>query len=271
MKSLIFLPVGILLAAVMSVSTPPPESARAQVSIAEAGSRVSVNEIDAAPRIVLADSYKVGEKIVVSFEGDTIEDAEASLHWTLPPTVQSEAGSGDGRRLLLWASPGLYDIQLNVSYSLDVMVPDQDNPGKSKVRKVTFPPYIYHAKLNVGGVVPPEPGPGPQPEPDKPLTGLAALIPDREKRHAAAEFYEDLALAAGRELYTSTSHFRTAYRAAIATAQASGELPKGLAPIDKPISDRIAAAIGLADVALDAAKRDALVIELRRIATELRQ
>lgn len=228
----------------------------------------------AQPGIVVQPSYKLGEKIVVQFEGDTIEDAEASLHWTLPPTVQSEAGSSDGRRLLLWAPSGLYDIKLQMSYTLDVMVPDKDKPGEFKVRKITFPPYEYSAQFKVGDVVPPPPGPAPGPDPTPPgpappLTGLAALVPDAAKRALVAEFYADLAAASNQ--FVSTSHFRNAYRAAIAAAQTSGELPTGLAALDKPISDRIAAAIGLADVPMDAAKQAALSTALTAIAQELKQ
>lgn len=227
----------------------------------------------AQPGIVVQPSYKLGEKIVVQFEGDTIEDAEASLHWTLPPTVQSEAGSSDGRRLLLWAPSGLYDIKLQMSYTLDVMVPDKDKPGEFKVRKITFPPYEYSAQFKVGDAPSPPgptpPGPTPPPGPAPPLTGLAALVPDAAKRALVAEFYADLAAASNQ--FVTTSHFRNAYRAAIAAAQTSGELPTGLAALDKPISDRIAAAIGLADTAMDAAKQAALAAELNRIAQELKQ
>lgn len=230
---------------------------------------------DALPHIeVQATPFKVGEKIVVSLIGDTIPDAETSLHWTLPPTVQSEAGSSDGRRLLLWAPPGLYDVKARVSYTLDVLTPDPADPAKTKVRKVTFPPYEYATQFKVEGSVPgptpPEPEPGPKPPgPDVPLTGLAALVPDKEKRMLVAEFYEDL--AAGSVAYVSTGHFRTGYRAAIAAAQGSNELPKGIAALDKPISDRITAVIGLADVLMDSVKQAALAAELNRIAKELRQ
>ena len=224
----------------------------------------------ATPQIVVQPSYKLGEKIVVEFQGETIQDAETSLDWTLPPTVQSEAGSSDGRRLLLWAPSGLYNIELRTSYTLEVLVPDPDKPGESKVRKVTFPPYTYTAQFAVEGTVPGPVPPGPEPPgPKPPLTGLAALVPDAAKRVIVAEFYEDLAAASAQ--FVSTSHFRAAYRKAIADAQASGELPKGISALDKPISDRIAAAIGLADVKLDAAKQAALAAELNNIAKELRQ
>ena len=222
-----------------------------------------------AQKIVVEPSYKLGQKIVVQFEGTTIEDAETSLNWTLPPTVQSESGSSDGRRLLLWAPSGLHDIKLSVSYTMEVLVPDPADPTKTKVRRVTFPPYEYAAQIKVDGFPVPGPQPPPPVDPDKPLTGLALLVPDSAKRALVAEFYDDLAASVG--LYTSTSHFRSAYRSAIATAQGSGLLPKGIAALDKPISDRIAAAIGLADVTMDQAKRDALAAALTAVAKELKQ
>ncbi len=246
--------------------TLPTAQAAVAESVVEPSSTVTIEvateRFEETPRIEVKPNYKVGEKIEINFVGDTVTDAEASLHWTLPPTVQSEAGSSDGRRLLVWASPGLYDVKLNVSYSLDVLVPDPNDSTKTKVRRLVLPAYEYVATFKVGDV------PDPKPEPDAPLTGLAALVPDRAKRVACSEFFDDLAQAASEGAFTSTSHFRAAYRKAIADAQASGDLPKGIAALDAPISTRIGTAIGLADGPLNQA---ALVAELKAIAKELDQ
>lgn len=234
----------------------------------------TVATTEEAPRIAVKPTFKVGEKIEISFLSDgtnVFEDAETSLHWTLPPTVQSEAGSSDGRRLLAWAPPGLYDVKLRASYTLDVLVPDPADTTKTKVRKVTFPAYEYAAQFRVEGLVPgPQPDPDPNPNP-APLTGLAVYVPDAAKRALTAEFYEDLAAEVAKNAFVSTSHFRAGYRAAILNAQTSGVLPKGIAALDQPVSDRIAAAIGLADVQLDQSKRDALAAVLNGVAKELRQ
>ena len=236
----------------------------------------TVATTEEAPRIAVKPTFKVGEKIEISFLSDgtnVFEDAETSLHWTLPPTVQSEAGSSDGRRLLAWAPPGLYDVKLRASYTLDVLVPDPADTTKTKVRKVTFPAYEYTAQFRVEGVVPgPDPQPDPNPNPDpKPLTGLAVYVPDAAKRALTAEFYEDLAAEVAKNAFVSTSHFRAGYRAAILSAQTSGALPKGLTALDQPVSTRISDAIGLADVPLDQSKRDALAAVLNGVAKELRQ
>lgn len=223
-----------------------------------------------AQKIGVAPSYKLGEKIVIEFTGgNTIEDAETKLDWTLPPALVTEAGSNDGRRLLAWTTePGKYPIKLQASYTLDVVVPDPADPTKTKTRKITFPPYVYEAEFTVVGNGPTPPNPPPV-DPDKPLTGLALLVPDKANRILAAEFYSDLAIAV--PLYSTTTHFRSGYRAAIAASQGSGALPKGISAIDKPISDRITAAIGLADAPMDAAKQAALAAVLNGVAQELNQ
>lgn len=226
-----------------------------------------ITNADEKPQIVLQPSYKEGEKIAIVFRGKTIEDAESSLLWTLPPTVQSEAGSSDGRRLLLWATPGSYSIELSEQLTLEVLVPDPADPSKFKTRKVTFPAYTYTATLIVESRVPVPPEP-PKPDPNVPLVGLAQFVPDAAKRALVREFYEDFAAEAAKGTYVTTGHFRAAYRAALAEAQANGSLPKGIAPLDKPVSDRIALAIGLADGPVDAAK---LAAVLTTVAQELNQ
>jgi hypothetical protein len=203
-----------------------------------------LSETADVPGIALNASYKLGEKIVVEFKGDTVQDAQSNLSWTLPPTVQSESGSTDGRRLLLWAPAGSYPITLRVQYSLDVLAPDPTDPTKSVIRKLTLPPYEYRTTLVVGDAPPPIIPPGP-PQPT-PLTGLAALVPDPAKRAKAAEFYADLGTVATNGGYKTTQHFFTAYRQTIAAAQSQGILPKGLVALDQPISDRIQAVLGLA-------------------------
>lgn len=265
---------AVILALLAGQSVPgqqwPDTVAAQQLQTVEPSSAVvvSVTTTDTAPQIVVQPSYKLGEKIVVEFLGASVADAEASLHWTLPPTVQSESGSSDGRRLLLWAPSGLHDLKLSVSYSLDVLVPDPDSPGKSKIRKLVLPAYTYTAQFKVGDGVP-DPVPGPKPDPNVPLTGLAALVPDAVKRHLVSEFYADLSQAVANGAFVTTTHFRNGYRKAIADAQGSGALPKGIAALDPIISGRISVAIGLVpDAALNT---QALVSVLNGVSQELSQ
>jgi hypothetical protein len=127
--------------------------------------------------------------------------------------------------------------------------------------------------VTIGKAIPPTPPdptpvpPGPQPGPIPPL---AALVPNRAHRLLLAEWYTDMAAAVRADAYTSTSHFRNGYRLAIDQAQSTGKLPTGISAVDKPISDKIAAAIGLGDVPLDEAKKDALAATLDSVAAEFR-
>ncbi len=124
---------------------------------------------------------------------------------------------------------------------------------------------MHSTPFVIEGAVP-GPGPGPGPIPQQTLRDL---LPSDEHREKWATFFGDLAIVAKTGAYSTTAGFRNGYRQAIATAQAAGNLPKGAAAIDKPVSDRIAAAIGLADTTLDAAKQAALVACLESISAEI--
>jgi hypothetical protein len=122
--------------------------------------------------------------------------------------------------------------------------------------------------VTIGKAIPPTPvppGPGPGPIPP-----LAALIPDRASRTLLAEFYGDLAAAVRAGAFSSTSHFREAYRLAISQAQSTGKLPTGLSAVDKPISERIKAAITLSDVPLGPINTTALAAVLDSVAADFK-
>ena len=113
--------------------------------------------------------------------------------------------------------------------------------------------------------------PTPKPNPPGPLSPLAALIPDPAHRALIAEFYADMAGVVREGGAATVADFYAAQRRAVDAAQANGKLPKGLAAINKPISDRITAALGgTENTPIDATKRAALAAALDGIAAEFR-
>lgn len=112
-------------------------------------------------------------------------------------------------------------------------------------------------------------GADPTPNP-KPPGPLAALVPDPAHRALLAEFYSDMAEAVRSGAFKTTTHFRAGQQEAIKVAKANGKLPTTLGAINTPISERIVAAIGLAEVPLDDAKKTALVASLESIAADFK-
>lgn len=221
-------------------------------------------------RVVAAERYEVGQKIELLVEGGSVPNATAVYSWTIPLGVAEERVD-DGRRMLLWARPGEYVVTLNAYYTIVIPTQDPENPDKWVPTSYTLPPYTATVQFKVGSYTPPAPEPAPEPAPGPRPGTLGELVPVAAYRALLVDFFQDLADAVDQGLFTTTGHFRSGYRRAISDGKASGALPKdGLTAIDKPISDRLAAAVGLEDVPLDAAKKSALVNELKLISGEFK-
>lgn len=157
-----------------------------------------------APHIVIADRYELGQKIVLAVSGTALEGAQATYAWTIEG-VDSEAADG-GKRLYVWSKSGTYRVDLAVTYTIQILVPDPKDPTKGVPKGLTLPPYIYTATLRVGDAEP-DPVPPPDPPPNPP-TGLAALVPNPAHRALLAEFYSDMATVVRAGGPTTTTHFR---------------------------------------------------------------
>jgi hypothetical protein len=231
-------------------------------------------------QIIVPAESKLGEPIVASVQGDTPEGAKVVYDWRSGAGV-SFLPVDDGRSLHVWAKPGTHRLEVTVATQvirkIVVFVPDPEFPTdvtKAKLQTLEIAESLdvkrHEATFKVeGGAPEPPPGPeppGPLPEP-KPGT-LGALVP-AEARVPLAEFYADWASTVRSGVIASTSHFRTAHQQAATALQASGRLPS-LAAVNKPISDKLAAAIGLEDASLDVAKRELLAAALDSIAKEFR-
>lgn len=119
----------------------------------------------------------------------------------------------------------------------------------------------------------PGPAPGPAPSPVVPSAELAKLVPDREFRAELSRFYSDLADLVQRDTagkIETTEQFRDVQQAAVTllTQRRGVGVMMGF---NEAISQRVAVAIGLEPVAMDANKRTALVQVLTSIAGELAQ
>lgn len=125
---------------------------------------------------------------------------------------------------------------------------------------------LHSAPFVIEGTAPaPTPGPGPQPP--APAVTLASLVPDEKAREQLATFYGDLASSVKAGLFTTVAHFRAGQQMAIKTAQAQGNLPKGLAAINAPIQERLDKAV-VSEGPLDVGKTAAIVAALESIAAD---
>lgn len=112
----------------------------------------------------------------------------------------------------------------------------------------------------------PLPAPGPTPAPVVPMQTLRTLV-DAKSAAELAAFYRDFARAVTAGGCSSVGVFREAHQSAMNTLQDA--LPaEGWAAINAPIDQRLQAAVGLADVTLEPAKRAALAGALTGIAQE---
>lgn len=225
------------------------------------------------PHIVGKAQYQLGEKIALSFDGATPPDAVISFSWRCDGTEFERQGTA-GDVLYVWTTkPGVYTAELIVTYQITMLKPGPNfkNDKTDLVETtLTLPlPTLKHV-LAVGTPEPePEPSPQPGPTPGPRPGSLGALISSATVRATLVELFTDLAQAVRDGAFTSTGHFRAGYRKTIADAKASGELPaEGLTPIDKPISDRITAAIGLSDTVLDDVKKTKLAETLASVSGE---
>lgn len=228
-------------------------------------------------QIIAPAESKLGEPIVASVQGDAPEGAKVVYDWRSGAGV-SFLPVDEGRSLHVWAKPGTHRLECTVATQvirkIVVFVPDPAFPTdvtKAKLQTLEIAESLdvkrHEATFKVEGGSPPGPEPpGPLPDP-KPGT-LGALVP-AEAREPLAEFYADWASTVRSGAIASTGHFRTAHQQAATALQAAGKLPS-IAAVNKPISDKIAAAVGLDDVALDIAKRELLAAALDSIAKEFR-
>lgn len=204
----------------------------------------------AVPGIKCESKYALGRKIVLEFVGSALDGAEAKLDWTLPTGAEYEAQS-DGKRLLVWAAPGYYEVRLVVTYTIMVMVPDPADATKGIAKRVTLPPYVYANSFTVGEAPTPtptpQPDPAPTPAPTPELSELGKLVPNAAYRKLLCEFFADLASAVADGQFDTLGHFHASYHASVAKAKEQGLLPSeagALTPIDKPVAARIVAAVG---------------------------
>lgn len=212
--------------------------------------------------IAFEESYDLGEPIIGRI-ADLGADADVGVVIREVVTINGVEVIGAaeastrvvGQEVFAWGKPAKYQAELTAAVIED---------GKPKrLRGVAVFVVVGH-----GPQPPPDP-PEPDPVPPTP-TGLGALVPDPAHRALLAEFFGDLAAEVRKEAFANTSHFRAGYRKAIADGKTTGQLPTGLSAIDKPVSDRLSAAIGLNDVPLDPALRTALANVLDGIAGEFK-
>lgn len=205
----------------------------------------------AQSKIEVPERVALGEPIVASVrlpEGGKVA-------WKAGPGVSLvDVGLG---RVHLWAKPGQGRIEAVVVSVADGQL------GSLEWLDATF--TVGDAPPTPPGPEPPTP-PDPQPEP-QPGT-LASLVP-AEARLPLAEFYADWAKTIRSGTVTTTGQFRTAHQQSMKALQ-DVLAASGWAAINKPISDRIAAAVGLADATLDATKREALAVALDAISREFK-
>jgi len=163
---------------------------------------------------------------------------------------------GDGGRVHCWAPPGEHWLRCNV-FRVD---------WESRQFRVEQHRAAFRVDGATPGPDPPEPGPAPPPV--DPPGQLAALLPAGADRAKFAEFYRDLAAVVEAETATmTTGQFREVQRLSVERFKAERRLPDAPA-LNKPISDRIAAAIGMDDRPMDTALKAELVAALRRIAED---
>ena len=203
-------------------------------------------------------TVELGQPIVASV---TLPEG-GKVAWKAGPGV-SLIDVGEGKAHL-WAQPGTGSIEAVVVSVKDGQLGSLDwlsatfqvGPAPTPVPPTPVPP----------GPTPPPVPPGPLPEP-VPGT-LAALVP-ADARLPLAEFYGDWAKTIRAGSVTSTGQFRAAHQQSMKALQDVLDA-SGWAAINKPISDRIAASVGLEDATLDAAKREALAVALDSIAAEFK-
>jgi len=194
--------------------------------------------------------------IVASVEIGATDAGSVQVLWEASPGVAIQIVE-EGRRLFAWAPPGTHTLRCDV-FEVD---------WESKQFRVER----HNATFTVG-----EPRPEPEPQPVPPPTPvpvdergpLAELLPTGANRLKFAEFYRDLAASIERtESPLTTSQFREIQQQAVEQFKIERRLPDAPA-INKPISDRIAAAIGMDDRLMDAALKAELVAALRRISED---
>jgi hypothetical protein len=175
---------------------------------------------------------------------------EPQFTWSASPNA-SLIVSADGKTAHIWAPPGEHRLEV-LALSID-----WDN-RRSEFKK-------YQATFTVVGVNPTPVPPKPDPTPPGVLGQLVQSPSDREK---LAAFYRDLAavVRTTTELKT-TGQFRNAQQISARALKQSAGLPD-IPGLNGPISDRIAKAIGVDDVQMDAAKREALAKALEGIAKD---
>jgi hypothetical protein len=195
--------------------------------------------------------------IVASVDTSNSATGSVQVLWEAGAGVQF-LPVGDGSTVHVWAPPGVHSLRCDV-FRVD---------WESKQFRVER----HNASFQVG--TPPEPEPQPEPVPppqpvpvDEPGP-LAAILPTGANRLKFAEFYRDLAASIERtESPLTTGQFREIQQQAVEQFKIERRLPDAPA-INKPISDRIAATIGMDDRLMDAALKAELVAALRKIAED---
>lgn len=225
----------------------------------------------ASAQIVVNAENEPFAKIVAMCQVEVKEGAEPRYEWRGDDDCEIEPVDG-GRSLHIWSPPGKHTLSCKATMfrTMTVLVPDPeapDDPAKFKRQTMRFAESLelYDATFVVSGAPPPAPKPDPEPTPDNPAGPLGKLV-SAEARLILAEFFRDLAQSVRDGDYQTTGHVRAAYRAAVAKAQGDGLIPAGVAVIDRPVSDRITRAVGLADIKLTDQSKAALALELDAIA-----
>lgn len=208
----------------------------------------------AQSKIEVPERVALGEPIVAKV---TLPEG-GKVAWKAGPGV-SLVDVGQGQ-VHIWARPGQGRIEAVVVSVADGQL------GSLEWLDATF--TVGDAPPNPPNPPGPEP-PNPPAPPDPPQPGtLAALVP-AEARLPLAEFYADWAKTIRSGTVTTTGQFRAAHQQSMKALQ-DVLAASGWSAINKPISDRIAAAVGLADATLDATKREALAAALDAISREFK-
>lgn len=229
-------------------------------------------------QIIVPAESKLGEPIVASVQGEASEGAKVVYDWRSGAGV-SFLPVDEGRSLHVWAKPGSHRLEVTVATQvirkIVVFVPDPEFPTdvtKAKLQTLEIAESLdvkrHEAAFKVEGGAPEPPGPEPPkplPEP-KPGT-LGALVP-AEARGPLAEFYADWATTIRTTANVKTTgQFRGDHQESMSALQ-DVLTASGWSAINTPISDKISAAVGLQDVSLDSAKREALASVLDSISRE---
>lgn len=222
-------------------------------------------------QVTIAPTSKMGEPLVATLAIPEVEGQKTSV------TLTASDGIGFkqyGNEIPVWPSSGgkfwlQADVQTEIHGSRDVLVPGEkwpEDPADIKRETITFlvdrTTKTHRVEFEVEGDAP-VPPPIPEPKPGS----LGALVP-AEARGRLAEFYGDWARTIRTtDRVKTTGQWRADHQESMAALQ-DVLTASGWSAINKPISDKIAAAVGLQDVTLDPAKREALAAALDSISRE---